>query len=289
MLPSYVLALREGIEAALIIGIVLGVLRKMDRRDLNSTVGIGVFSAIIVSFLTAVSLNWIGAEFAGQGEQLFEGITMLLAAGILTWMIFWMRHQASSMKSELEAGVRQATLKKGRRAIFFLAFVAVVREGIELALYLLAARLASNPIQELSGAALGIGSAALLGWGIVATTRRLSIKQIFQYTNVVLILFAAGLVGLSIREFNEAGVIPVVINHVWNLNTILPDESTLGQLLKALVGYDSSPSLSQVAGYLGYFGVLALVLLFRRLTIHNKPAVIKESKIDISSNERLSN
>ncbi|MBA4383739.1 MAG: hypothetical protein C0410_03310 [Anaerolinea sp.] len=257
MLPSYLLALREGLEAALIIGIVLSVLRKMDRQKLNAAVWIGVLSAILFSGLAALILNWIGAEFEGKGEQLFEGITMFLAAGILTWMVFWMRKQSTVMKQNIESSVRLAAEGQGQKALFLLAFLAVAREGIELALFLLAIRGTTNPFQEYLGAGLGISSAALIGWGLFATTRKLSLTRFFQSTNVLLALFAAGLVGLGIHEFNELGWIPGIVEHVWNLNSFLPDQSTLGQLLKALVGYNSSPSLSQVIGYFGYFGVLA--------------------------------
>jgi high-affinity iron transporter len=266
MLPSFVLALREGLEAALIMGIVLSVLRKMERQNLNSTVWIGALSAGVVSILAAIGLNWIGAEFKGQGEQLFEGITMLLAASVLTWMVFWMRKQSKAIKQEIELGVRQATQGQGQRALFFLAFLAVVREGIELALFLLAARLTSNPFQEFLGAGLGLTSAALIGWVVFATSRRVSLSRFFQSTNVLLALFAAGLVGLGIHEFNELGWIPAIIEHVWNLNAFLPEESTLGQLLKALIGYSSNPSLSQVIGYLAYFGVLGGIFWVRRQT-----------------------
>lgn len=266
MATSFLLSLREGLEAALIIGIVLGVLRKMERQNLNSTVWLGALCAILVSISAAVGMNWIGAEFEGQGEQLFEGITMLFAAGVLTWMVFWMRKQSKTLKQEIEVGVRGAAEGSGKRALFLLAFLAVVREGIELALFLLAARLTSNPLQEFLGASLGIGSAALLGWVIFAGSRRLSLTKFFQSTNVLLALFGAGLVGLGIHEFNELGWIPAIVDHVWNLNVLLPDESTLGQLLKALVGYNSSPSLSQVIAYLGYFGVLGGLLWARRQT-----------------------
>jgi high-affinity iron transporter len=264
MLPSYLLALREGLEAALIIGIVLSVLRKMDRQRLNSAVWVGVLSALVISVLAALGLNWIGAEFKGRGEQLFEGITMFLAAGILTWMVFWMRNQSIVMKQKIESSVRQAAVGQGQRALFLLAFLAVVREGIELALFLLAIRLTTNPFQEFFGVGLGISSAALIGWGVFATARKLSLARFFQATNVLLALFAAGLVGLGIHEFNELGWIPVIVDHVWNLNSFLSDQSTLGQLLKALVGYNSSPSLSQVIGYFGYFGVLAGIFWIKR-------------------------
>ena len=264
MATSFLLSLREGLEAALIIGIVLGVLRKMERQNLNSTVWLGALCAALVSIFAAIGLNWVGAEFEGQGEQLFEGITMLLAAGVLTWMVFWMRKQSKTLKQEIEVGVRGAAQGNGQRALFFLAFLAVVREGIELALFLLAARLASNPLQEFVGAALGVSSAALLGWVIFASSRRLSLSKFFQSTNVLLALFGAGLVGLGIHEFNELGWIPAIVDHVWNLNALLPDESTLGQLLKALVGYQSSPSLTMVIAYMSYFVVLGGLLLAKR-------------------------
>jgi high-affinity iron transporter len=264
MLPSYLLALREGLEAALIIGIVLSVLRKMDRQKLNSAVWIGVVSAIVISMTAALGLNWIGAEFEGNGEQLFEGITMFFAAGILTWMVFWMRNQSILMKQKIESSVRQATEGQGQKALFLLAFLAVVREGIELALFLLAIRLTTNPIQQFLGAGLGIFSAALIGWGVFTTTRKLSLTRFFQATNVLLALFAAGLVGLGIHEFNELSWIPAIVENVWNLNSLLPDQSTIGQLLKALVGYTSSPSLTQVIGYFGYFLILALLFWVRR-------------------------
>lgn len=145
-----------------------------------------------------------------------------------------------------------------------MAFLAVIREGIELGLFLLAIRLTTNPFQEFLGAGLGVFSAALIGWVAFTTTRKLSLTQFFQSTNVLLALFAAGLVGLGIHEFNELGWIPMIIEHVWNLGSILPDQSTLGQLLKALVGYNSDPSLSQVIGYFVYFGVLAGIFWIKR-------------------------
>jgi len=256
MLPGFVLALREGMEAALIVGIVLSVLRKMERQNLNSAVWFGAISAIVVSVLAALGMNWIGAEFKGQGEQMFEGFTMLLAAGVLTWMVFWMRKQSHVMRAEIEKGVDQAATGHGRRALFILAFLAVVREGIELSLFLLAARLSSTPFQELIGVALGISLAALFGWILFATSHRLSLARFFQSTNIFLALFAAGLVGLGMHELNELGWIPAIIEHVWSLNGFIPDDSTSGQILKALVGYTSAPSLSQVIAYLGYFIIL---------------------------------
>src|SRR5690349_20041739 len=134
MLPTYLLSLREGLEAALDIGIVLGAVSKIRRDDLKSTVWLGILSAIGVSILTAIVLTLLGLSLEDLAEAIFEGITMLTASGILTWMIFWMGKQARFLKSEIEASMNKAVASAGKSAVFWLAFVAVVREGIELAL-----------------------------------------------------------------------------------------------------------------------------------------------------------
>jgi high-affinity iron transporter len=262
MLSSFLLALREGLEAALIIGIVLGALRKISRWDLRAVVWRGAALAAGVSLMVAVGLQLIGAEFEGRGEQLFEGTAMLTAAALLTWMIFWMQRQADSHGRELEAGVLKAAVKGGGWALFILAFLAVLREGLELALFLTAATFSSSALQTVSGTVTGLAAAALVGYLLFATTRRLSLKQFFRITNVLLILFAAGLFARSVHEFIEAGLVPVVVEHVWNLTPWLSDTSTLGQLAGALFGYSASPSLMEVGAYLGYFAVL--VLLFQQ-------------------------
>lgn len=269
MLPSYLLSLREGLEAALIIGIVLGALTKIRRRDLSPALWIGTWSAIAISILTAILLTNFGLSLEGPAEQIFEGLTMLIAAGILTWMIFWMSKQARFLKSELEAGVNKAAASTGRRAIFWLAFVAVVREGIELALFLTAAffvgeqsDITSNVIQTLAGAILGLGTAALLGWTLFATTVRLDLRRFFQVTGFVLILFAAGLVAHGVHEFNEVGWIPSVIEHVWDVNAIVDENSLFGQLLKTLFGYNGNPSLTEMIAYFAYLGTIIGVLRY---------------------------
>jgi high-affinity iron transporter len=253
MLPSYLLSLREGIEAALIIGIVLGALRQMRRMDLSSAVWIGVISASALSVLAGVFLTTLGLSFEGKAEQIFEGITMLLAAAVLTWMIFWMSRQARNIKGELESGVHKAAFEGGKRGLFALAFLAVLREGIELALFLVASVFASDVQGTLIGAFLGLGTAILLGWSLFATTVRLDLRRFFQVTGFLLILFAAGLVAHGVHEFNEAGVIPSVIEHVWDVNPVLDEDSTLGSMLKALFGYNGNPSLTEVLAYFAYF------------------------------------
>ncbi len=264
MFASFLLSLREGLEAALIIGIVLGVLVKLKRTDLNAVVWQGVGLAALLSLLAAIALNLLGMEFESKGEEIFEGTAMLLAAGVLTWMILWMQNHGSTLKSEIEAQTNQAALGNGRKALFALAFLAVFREGIELALFLLAARLTSSPLQTVFGALLGLISAGILGWILFTSTMRLNLRHFFGATNILLIIFAAGLVGLGIHEFNEAGVVPSVIEHVWDINGILSDKSEVGLLLKALIGYNGNPSLTEVGAYASYLVALAVMLVLQR-------------------------
>jgi len=265
MLAIYLLSLREGLEAALIIGIVLGAVSKIRRNDLSPAVWLGTLSAVIVSTLTALILTTFGMSLEETAEQIFEGITMLIAAGILTWMIFWMGKQARFLKSELEAGVNKAAASTGKRAVFWLAFVAVVREGVELAIFITAAFFAgdpgqvmSNTIQTLAGTILGLGTAALLGYTLFATTVRLDLRRFFQVTGILLILFAAGLIAHGVHEFNEVGWIPAVVEHVWDVNMFLDENSVIGLLFKTLFGYNGNPSLTEMIAYFVYIVVTAI-------------------------------
>jgi len=269
MLPTFLLSLREGLEAALIIGIVLGAVSKIRRTDLTSSVWLGTLSAVGVSIITAVILTSFGMSLEDEAEKIFEGITMLLAAGILTWMIFWMGKQARFLKSELEDGVNKAAASTGKRSVFILAFMAVVREGVELAIFVTAAffagdpnQVASNTIQTLAGTILGLGTAALLGYTIFATTLRLDLRKFFQVTGIMLILFAAGLVAHGVHEFNEVGWIPAIIEHVWDVNMILDENSIAGQLLKTLFGYNGNPSLTEMIAYFAY--IITTSIFWRR-------------------------
>jgi len=219
MVAALLIAFREGLEAALIVGIVLSYLKKIGYKR-QAAVWWGVASAVTVSVVAGVALQALGVAFEGRGEELFEGITMLLAAGVLTWMIFWMQRQGRSIRAELEADVRQAVTSGSRWALFALAFVAVVREGIETALFLTAAAFSATPAQTLIGGGLGLALAVAVGWLLFVVSVRLDVRAFFRVTSVLLILFAAGLVAHGVHELQEAGVVPVVVEHVWDINPV---------------------------------------------------------------------
>ena len=263
MVPSYLIGLREGLEAALIVGLTLSVLTKMKKPEYRPAVWWGVAAAIIISIAIAVVIQLVGASLEGRAEEIFEGAMMIFAAAVLTWMIFWMQRMSRRIQQGLESDVRAAATQGQNMGLFGIAFFAVLREGIETALFLTAAAMNASTRETLIGGLAGIVSAVVLGWGLFASTIRLDVRRFFQLSSALLILFAAGLFAHGIHEFNEAGLIPAVINPLWDINHILDEKSTLGSILKALFGYNGNPSLTEVLAYLGYF--VAVYLGFRSL------------------------
>ncbi|MFZ5808318.1 MAG: FTR1 family iron permease [Chloroflexota bacterium] len=272
MITGFILALREGLESALIVGIVLGALRHMGKVNWARAVWGGVISAGVVSLIGAAALYRVGIQLEGKAEEIFEGMTMLLAAGVLTWMIFWMKRQAVYLRRDLEKEVERAATSTSVRALFLLAFVAVVREGLELSLFLTAAAFSGNGLFTWLGGLMGLICAVILGWLFFRTTVKLSLKRFFQFTSILLLFFAAGLVGHGIHELNEAGWIPALVEPVWNVNSILDEKSPLGMLLTSLFGYNGNPSLSEAVGYLSYFIIIGFAIWKkppRRIAIQN--------------------
>jgi len=263
MLASALITFREGLEAALVVGIVLGYLRKMGHSEQQRHVWWGVIAAVAVSLAAALGLQAVGAGFEGRGEEIFEGVTMLLAAGVLTWMIFWMQSQSRQIRGRLEADVEQAITRRGSRGLFFLAFVAVVREGIETALFLGATVMSTSPGETLIGGLLGLVVAVVLGWLVFTASVRLDLGGFFRVTSALLLLVAAGLVAHGVHELQEAAVLPVVVEHLWNLNPVLSETSTAGTMLKSLFGYNGNPSLLEVVSYAVYGLTVGLLLIAR--------------------------
>jgi high-affinity iron transporter len=273
MLPGFVLSLREGLEAALIIGILMGALSKIQQPSLRTAVWIGVAAASGLSLITALLLHLLGSDLEGNSEVIFEGSTMLAASVLLTWMIFWMGGHARSLKTDLESDLHSALIRGGGKALFFLAFISVLREGIELALYLTATILTTNGLQVFIGSILGLGAAGLLGVALFSSLVKLDLRRFFSLTGLLLILFAAGMAARGMREFTEIGWIPSLIPHVWDTNFLLSENSILGQILSTLFGYNGSPSLAELMVYLGYFVLVGVgKLLHRRLPARARTA-----------------
>ncbi|HYK99259.1 MAG TPA: FTR1 family protein [Candidatus Acidoferrales bacterium] len=250
-ISALLIALREGVEMALIVGIVLAYLGNIGARTAQRWVWLGVGAAALVSVGFLGILNLLEREFVGAVEQIYEGTAMLLAAAFLTWMIFWMLQRSRYIRSELQSGVAEVLARGGAAwGLFALAFFTVVREGVETALLLFAA-----PGQgKLLGAVIGFAAAIGIGVLIYAYGRRIDLRTFFRVTGILLVIFAAGLLTHGVHEFVEAGLAggPTV----FDLSATLPDDEGLGSILRALLGYSADPTWLEVAVYVAYFVVV---------------------------------
>jgi high-affinity iron transporter len=268
--------LREGVEAALIVSIVLAYLARTGSQRHFGPVLAGTGAAVLVSIAVGAGLFLTIEELEAPGEQIFEGLATLLAAGVVTWMLFWMRRTSANVRGELQAGVDRALQHGGIWGLTFLAFAAVIREGIETSLFLLgqvtaASQADAGAISTLVGAFIGIAAAALIGYGFYRGARVINLSSFFRWTGVALIFIAAGLVGYSVHELIDAGWIGVGTSTAFDVSGVLPHSGdlategpvlVLGQLLRALFGYSSTPEWATLIAWAAYI-VIVLWLYLR--------------------------
>jgi high-affinity iron transporter len=274
---AFVIALREGIEAALIVSIVLAYLKQLGRSDRSHLVWWGTALAVVLSAGLGTLIFTVGAEFEGTAEQVFEGLVTLTAVGVLTWMIFWMRRQGARIRSELHERV-DAALMVGGLALAALAFFAVLREGVETALFLFAAA-EGTAVEgggvgaQLVGAVLGLGLAVVLGLLLYRGGIRMNLRSFFKVTGGILIVVAAGLFAYSVHELQEAGWFPVLEAHAFDLSASLPDDEGIGAVLRGLVGYNADPTVLEVLAWAAYLGIVGMLFVRSFATIASRPAV----------------
>ncbi len=279
MLASFLITFREALEAALIIGIIAAYIVKLGRKDLNRYLYLGVTGAIAASAIVALLFKLVYGELEGTAEQLFEGVASLTAAAVLTYMIFWMAGNSRKIKGDLQEKIDVSISKGHMFGIAALSFVAVFREGVETVLFL-GALAVKSPFDTLIGFAAGVLSVVLLSYIMFKGIYRLDVSRFFKYTSILLILFSAGLTATAVHEFNEAGIIPPIIEHVWDINPpvnpdgsypLLHENGLIGGSLKSLIGYNGNPSLTEVLAYIGYWFVTGF-LVYRTYKI---PAEVK--------------
>lgn len=260
MLASFVITLREGIEAALIVAIILAYLKKANAQELAKPVYLGIGLGIAASVAVAAAFAVLSVEFEGEFEQLFEGTTMFIAAAILTTMIVWMQKNSKTYSEELKHKVSRVLSGKESLGLASLAFVSIFREGVETVLFLGSASFNTSGIQLLIGGALGLGLAFAIAVAIIRYSVRVNLSTFFKATGVLLVIFAAGLVAHGVHEFEEAGLIAPIVANVYDINWFLDDHTDLGRLMTALVGYNGNPSLSEILGYVGYWIFVAFAV-----------------------------
>lgn len=263
MLVAYLIMLREGIEAALIVGIVASYLRQTGRVRFMPGVWAGVVLAVVLCLALGLILNATSAEFPQKQQEFFEGAIGLLATGILTSMVFWMKKAARSIKAELHDSV-DAALRLGDRqglALVGMAFFAVGREGLESVFFLLATFQQAVGYGVPLGAVLGLLSACGVGCAIYLGGVRLDLRRFFRWTGVFIMFVAAGLLASALKSFHEAGLWNGLQAQAFDLSGVLPADSVLGTLLSALLGYQEAPTIGAVLLYLAFL-IPALILFF---------------------------
>jgi high-affinity iron transporter len=249
---AFIVMLREGLEVALIVSIILAYLSRLGRRDGFPTVWWGTFAALGISAAVGAMVFALAGEFEGRAEEVFEGTVSLVAVGVLTWMIFWMRRQAARIKTQLQQKVDSA-LMGGGVGLAGLAFVMVLREGIETALFLFGVESVTGSAGGFFvGAALGLAAAVAIGYVFYTGSVRLNLRAFFKVTGGLLLVIAAGLLAFGIHELQESGAVSFGTRLAFDLGATLPDDSGLGAILKAVVGYHAEASILEVAAWLGY-------------------------------------
>lgn len=264
MLIPFLIMLREGIEAALIVGIVATYLQQGGRRNLMPAVWVGVLLASALSLFVGAGLQLMAAEFPQKQQELFEGVVGLIAVVMLTSMVFWMRKAARSIRGQLQASVDRALSHGDGQAwaLIGMVFLAVAREGLESVFFLLAIFQQSSGWEAPVGALAGIAVSVVVGYGIYSGGVRLDLRRFFRFTGVFILLVAAGLLAGVLRKLHEGGVWNHLQTVVFDLSEKLPMDSPAGAVLSGLLGYQAAPAVGEVIVYL-VFLIVSLFLFFR--------------------------
>ena len=250
---AFLITLREGLEAALIVAIVMAYLRQLGRADQFRWVAAGALAGVVVALGAGTGVYLAVGELEGRAEEFTEGIIALVAVGVLTWMVFWMRRQARTIGAELRERVDRALATGAVLGLAAIAFVGVVREGLETALFLMAVLFDSGAGSTAVGAFAGLAVAIVLGYGIYQGGQRINLRLFFQVTGGLIIIVAAGLFGKGVHELQEAGAFSTLFSPVWDVeaNPII-GHGQFAAFLKGLFGWSPEPSIEQVLVWLFY-------------------------------------
>jgi high-affinity iron transporter len=275
VLATFVIGLREGLEAALIVGIVAGFLRQRGERAALRPMWIGVALAVLICVIVAVVLQVVAADLPQQEQEGMETVIGVIAVAMITYMIVWMRRHARNMRRELEAAAGSALARGSTWALVGMAFLAVLREGFETTVFLLAAFTASTaPAAAGIGAALGIVVAVGIGYGIYRGSVRLDLARFFRITAVFLVVVAAGLLASAVHTAHEATWVNVGQQQVADLSAIVQPGTPIASLLTGVLGIQPQPTLIEVVVWALYLVPMLVYVLWpqrRRQSVTPSP------------------
>jgi high-affinity iron transporter len=260
VLPTFVIGLREGLEAALIVGIIAAFLGQQGRRDALRQVWIGTAAAVVICVGIAIVLQVVSSNLPQQQQEGLETVVGLLAVCMVTYMIVFMRRHARGLKGDLEGAAASALASGSSRALVAMAFLAVLREGFETAVFLLATFHASgDATTSWAGALIGILVAVAVGYGIYRGGVRLNLARFFRITGLVLVVVAAGLVMTAFRTANEAGWLTIGQVQAFDLSWLVRPGTPLSSLLTGVLGIQPDPVWIEVMAWLAYLTPMVLI------------------------------
>lgn len=268
MLANYLIGLREGLEAALVVSILIAYLVRTDRRDLLPRIwaGVAIASGVSLGFGALLTFGPRGLSF--QAQELIGGTLSIIAVGFVTWMIFWMARAARGLGAQLREAVDSAA-EAGRWSLALVAMLAVGREGLETALFLWAATQAATSVggsgpAALSGAALGLATAVALGWAIYRGALKINLTKFFTWTGAFLIVIAAGVLSYGVHDFQEAGVLPGLHTTLFDVSGAIPPGSWYATLLKGVFNFSPRTSVLEGFAWLAYL-IPTMTIFLRRI------------------------
>ncbi|WP_427167446.1 iron uptake transporter permease EfeU [Streptomyces sp. C1-1] len=262
MFSNYLIGLREGLEASLVVCILIAYLVKTGRRDAIRPIWIGISIAVLIAMGFGCVLEFGSQELTFQAQEGLGGTLSVVAVGLVTWMVFWMRRTARHLKSELH-GKLDAALAMGTGALVATAFLAVGREGLETALFVWASVHAASDgtPRPLIGVALGLATAVLLGWLFYRGALKINLAKFFTWTGGMLVVVAAGVLAYGFHDLQEADIIPGLTHLAFDISSTIPPDSWYGTLLKGVFNFQPDPTVLQVTVWLLYL-IPTLALFF---------------------------
>ncbi|MEV7025408.1 iron uptake transporter permease EfeU [Kitasatospora sp. NPDC093558] len=252
MFGNYLIGLREGLEASLVVCILIAYLVKTERRDKLPPVWLGVGSAVVLSMAFGAVLQFGSSQLTFEAQEALGGSLSIVSVGLVTWMVFWMRRTARHLKTELH-GKLDAAIAMGTTALVVTSFLAVGREGLETALFIWSAVQATDDgWNPLVGAALGLLTAVVLGWLFYRGALRINLAKFFTWTGAMLVVVAAGVLAYGVHDLQEAGWLPGLHSVAFDISSTVPKDSWYGTLLKGVFNFQPDPTVLQLVVWLGY-------------------------------------
>ncbi|SED35514.1 high-affinity iron transporter [Streptomyces sp. 3213] len=262
MFSNYLIGLREGLEASLVVCILIAYLVKTERRDALKPIWIGIAAAVLIAMGFGCALEFGSQEMTFQAQEALGGSLSILAVCLVTWMVFWMRRTARHLKSELH-GKLDAALAMGTGALVATAFLAVGREGLETALFVWASVHAASDgtPRPLVGVGLGLATAVFLGWLFYRGALKINLAKFFTWTGAMLVVVAAGVLAYGFHDLQEADWIPGLTHQAFDISGTIPPDSWYGTLLKGVFNFQPDPTVLQITVWLLYL-IPTLTLFF---------------------------